>query len=247
MPSLLVARQSNATFSPETPPVAIFIGGTSGIGQGTAQAFARHVKGNAHIILVGRNRAAAEAIIETFPKHETSNYEFVHCDASLIRNIPETTSALLARLPKVNYLVLTCGVLPSIGDILRGVRHYTDEGLDMVLELAFYARAKFMLDLLPLLQKAKDAGEDTRVLTVVAAGHSGPIDLDDMGLRKSYGPKTVRPTLATYTDMVNEVSAKEQVDRPTLTIHRLLRLVFPGPRLHILIPGQSAHRSSRGG
>ena len=208
MPSLAAVRQSNATFSPATPPVAIFIGGTSGIGQGTAQAFARHTKGNAHIILVGRNRAAAEAIIETFPKHENPNYEFVQCDASLIKNIPETTSTLLARLPKVNYLVLTCGVLASVGDILRGVRHFTDEGLDMVLELAFYARVKFMLDLLPLLQKAKDAGEDARVLNVAAAGHGGPIDLDDMGLRKTYGPKTVRPTLATYTDMVMEVSAQ---------------------------------------
>ena len=211
MPSLATTRRSNAKFSPTTPPVAIFIGGTSGIGQGTAQAFARHVKGNAHIILVGRNRAAAEAIIETFPKHESSKYEFVHCDASLIKNIPKMTSALLARLPKVNYLVLTCGVLPSVGDILRGVRHFTDEGLDMVLELAFYARVKVMLDLLPLIQKAKDAGEDARVLNVAAAGHGGPIDLDDMGLRKTYGPKTVRPTLATYTDMVMEVSAQMAV------------------------------------
>lgn len=33
-----------------------------------AEAFARVTKGNANIIIVGRNRAAAERIISSFPK-----------------------------------------------------------------------------------------------------------------------------------------------------------------------------------
>ena len=55
MPSLAAARAANAAFSPSYFPVAIFVGGTSGIGEATARAFARYTKGNAHIILVGRN------------------------------------------------------------------------------------------------------------------------------------------------------------------------------------------------
>lgn len=207
MPSLAAVRQANANFSPPPNPVAIFLGGTSGIGQGTALAFARHTKGNAHIIIVGRNREAADTIFETFPKTSESKYEFVHCDASLIRNVAETTSALLARLTKVNYMVLTAGAMPSLWDAMQGVQHRTEEGLDRVIAIAYYARTKFLLDLLPLLQKAKDAGEDARVLNVVAAGHGGPINPNDMGLRKTYSLRTLRPALATYTDMATEVSA----------------------------------------
>ena len=206
MPSLAVVRQANANFSPPPNPVAIFLGGTSGIGQATAQAFARYTKGKAHIIIMGRNRQAAEAIFETFPKTSESNYEFVHCDASLIRNVAEATSGLLARLPKVNYIVMTSGGTPPIWDALRGVQHPTKEGLDRIIALNVYSRAKFMLDLVPLLQKAKDAGEDARVLTVLAAGYGGPIDFNDMGLRKTYGLTKIRPTTVTYTNMVIEVS-----------------------------------------
>ncbi|KIM87912.1 hypothetical protein PILCRDRAFT_814619 [Piloderma croceum F 1598] len=38
---------------------------------------------------------------------------------------------------------------------------------------------KLINDLMPLLQKAKDAGEDAKVMSVLAAGKGGPIDLDD--------------------------------------------------------------------
>ncbi|KAH9836131.1 uncharacterized protein C8Q71DRAFT_760776 [Rhodofomes roseus] len=207
MPSLAVVRESNAKFSPPTTPVAIFLGGTSGIGQGTAQAFARYVKGNAHIILVGRNRAAAEAIIATFPKAPNSKYEFVYCDASLIRNIPETTSALLARLPKVNYLVLSSGALPSVWDAIRGIEHRTEEDIDRLRAVLFYCRTKFVLDLLPLLQKARDAGEDARVLNVGAAGHGGPIDFNDMGMRQTSGVLKKRGIAVTYLDSVMEIFA----------------------------------------
>lgn len=44
-------------------PVAVFVGGTAGIGQGMAEVFHKHTNGNGHIVLVGRNRDAAEKII----------------------------------------------------------------------------------------------------------------------------------------------------------------------------------------
>jgi hypothetical protein len=45
MPSIAAARTLNSTFSVPYVPVALFVGGTSGVGEGTAGAFARATKG----------------------------------------------------------------------------------------------------------------------------------------------------------------------------------------------------------
>ncbi|KAJ7762932.1 hypothetical protein B0H16DRAFT_1268746, partial [Mycena metata] len=55
MPTLATAEASNAGFAPSYIPVAVFAGGTSGVGQGMVEALARQTKGRAHIVLIGRN------------------------------------------------------------------------------------------------------------------------------------------------------------------------------------------------
>jgi NAD(P)-dependent dehydrogenase (short-subunit alcohol dehydrogenase family) len=155
MPSLSQIRTANAAFSPSYLPVAVFVGGTSGIGEAMAKAFARYTKGNARIIIVGRNKAAAESIFASFPKPTTAVsdtgplHEFVHCDATLMKNVHATTKDLLAKLHTINFLVLSPGYLAT------GGRDETEEGIDKRLALSYYARWTFIHDLMPLLQKAK--------------------------------------------------------------------------------------------
>lgn len=201
MPTLALARAANAAFSPAYFPVAIFVGGTSGIGKATAEAFARYTKGNAHIVIVGRNKAAADAVIASFPKPSApeAKHEFVQCDVSLMKNIQATTSSLLTRLPKLNFLVLSPGLFNFRG------RDDTEEGIDRRLGLHYYARWKFIYDLLPLLHKAKDAGEDAKVMSVLAPGDGRPVDLDDLGLKKNYSFPKAGMTSPTYTDLMMEV------------------------------------------
>ena len=203
MPSLPAVRVANAAFSPSYIPVALFVGGTSGIGQATAEAFARYTKGQAHIVICGRNRAAAESIIASFPKSTNSKYEFVECDATLMKNVQTTTTSLLSTLPKLNYLFMTTGFLT-----LKG-RDETSEGIDKKLALNYYARWKFINDLMPLLRKAKDAGEDAKVMSVLAAGHGGPVDLDDLGLKKGFSLSAAAVAAATYNDLMIEVHLLE--------------------------------------
>ncbi|KAH8823941.1 NAD(P)-binding protein [Flagelloscypha sp. PMI_526] len=182
MPSLKTVKAANAMFSPNYVPVAVFVGGTSGVGQGIAQAFAKYTKGNAHIIIVGRNKEAADSIISTFPKPTSpeAKHEFVQADVSLISNVHATTSDLLSRLPKVNFLVMTPGVMTMSG------RNDTSEGIDKKMAVHYYARFAFAHDLLPLLKKAEEKSEDAKVLSVFSAGTGGKIDLEDLGLKKSY-------------------------------------------------------------
>ncbi|KAL1942117.1 hypothetical protein VTO73DRAFT_6647 [Trametes versicolor] len=236
MPSLALTRAANAAFSPTYLPVAIFVGGTSGIGKATAEAFARYTKGNAHIIIVGRNKAAADALIASFPKPTTpeAKHEFVACDVSLMKNIQATTAELLTRLPKLNFLVLSCGLFNFRG------RDDTEEGIDRRLGLHYYARWKFMYDLLPLLHRAKDAGEDAKAMSVLAPGYSKPVDLDDLGLKKAYSFPKAGVASPTYTDLAMESYAEQNpgisfvhihpgvVRTPILqTRHPLLRVLNP--------------------
>jgi hypothetical protein len=52
-PSVLRAfSASKLSTASKTIPVGVFVGGTSGIGQGMAEAFAKHTNGNAHIMYV---------------------------------------------------------------------------------------------------------------------------------------------------------------------------------------------------
>ncbi|KAJ7728886.1 NAD(P)-binding protein [Mycena metata] len=205
MPSLSTVRSSNAAFAPAYTPVAIFVGGTSGIGQGMAEAFARHTKGNAHIVLVGRNRAAAEAILASFPKPTLpgASHEFVECDITLMKNVHRVAGELTARIPKINFLVLTPGVLT-----LKG-RNETEEGIDRKLAVHYYGRWRFIKDLLPAVENAKKAGEDAKIMSVLAAGKGGAIDLEDLGLKKSFSLPNAAAAAPTYNDiMVNDFAAR---------------------------------------
>ncbi|KAJ7157073.1 hypothetical protein C8R46DRAFT_1165542 [Mycena filopes] len=155
-----------------------------------AQAFARHTNGNAHIALVGRNRAAAAAILATFPKPTLvgAAHEFVECDISVMQNV---TAELRARVPRVNFLVLTPG------------------GIDRKLAVHYYGRWRFIRDLLPAVESAKAAGEDAKVMSVFSAGTGGAIDLDDLGLKKSFTVTKAASSAATYNNiMVNDFAAR---------------------------------------
>ncbi|KAG8946187.1 hypothetical protein FRC04_012042 [Tulasnella sp. 424] len=200
MSSLSVAKASNAAYTSTYRPTALFVGGTSGCGQGTAEAFARATQGRAHILICGRNREAAEKIIAGFPKHAESKYEFVECDATLMKNVVKASEEVKRKIneadgkAKLNYLVLSQGVMTM------NPFDPTSEGIDRRLALHFYSRWKFVDELLPLLEKASSDGEEARVMSILAPGVSGPIDTSDLGLKKDYSSKRARSEGTAYND-----------------------------------------------
>ncbi|KAJ4490101.1 NAD-P-binding protein [Lentinula aciculospora] len=194
--SLSEIKSENAKITFPYLPVAVFVGGTSGIGRGIAEAFARYTKGNAHIILVGRNHAAAESIIASFP-HPTSlaaKHEFIQCDVTLLKNVRQTTSEILARHYKINFLVLSPGVLTF-------TKENTEDGIDRSAALMYYSRWKFIYDLAPALTKAREDNEDAKVLSVLSAGNGVKINLDDLELKKASAITRGR-SLMSYNDIM---------------------------------------------
>lgn len=71
------------------------------------------------------------------------------------------------------------------------------EGLDKKFCLHFYSRFKFVTELAPLLQAAKDAGEEARVVTVMGAGRGSRADLKFVFVLTSVARTLTRMDLAT--------------------------------------------------
>ncbi|TRM70625.1 hypothetical protein BD626DRAFT_449240 [Schizophyllum amplum] len=205
MPSLDAARTANASFKMCENPVGVFIGGTAGIGKGMALAFAQAARGNARLVIVGRNKAAAEELIASLPAPANTQSTFVSCDVSLMRNVHTAARDILA-LPgvdKINYLVLTTGYLT-----LRG-RDETEEGIDRKLAAHYYARWTFVNDLMPALQKAVERNEGAGVMSFVSATTGRPIDDTDLGLKKTYSVINVTLQSVTYNDfMLHDFAAR---------------------------------------
>lgn len=68
---------------------------------------------------------------------------------------------------------------------LKG-RTETLEGIDRKMAVNYYSRMKCILGLMPSLTAASEAGELSRVITVLAAGSEGEVRVDDLDLKHNF-------------------------------------------------------------
>lgn len=103
--------------------------------------------GRAHIIIVGRSRTRAEEIIASFPKTTESQYDFIQCDASLLKNVVAAANEAKGKISgPLNYLVVCPGIFHFKGFAP------TSEGIDIKLALHFYSRWKVGAEVLEVVQ-----------------------------------------------------------------------------------------------
>ncbi|OKO98197.1 hypothetical protein PENSUB_9295 [Penicillium subrubescens] len=155
MVTLTNVQSSNAQIATALPPglVAVFVGATNGIGETSLREFARHAR-QPRVYFVGRSQEAGDRIAaECRDLNPEGEFIFIKADVSLLK---------------------------SVDDVCRQIAN-TSEGLHIFMALAYYARARFILNLLPLLRQAPSL---RRVVTVLAAGHEGTIYADDFQGRK---------------------------------------------------------------
>ncbi|EPS29831.1 hypothetical protein PDE_04781 [Penicillium oxalicum 114-2] len=211
MVSLQAVRAHNATLKTLTSSLtAVFVGGTSGIALSTACALARHTR-SPKIYLIGRSQSAADAAIASLKSINASAQPiFLQTDISLLQNVDRVCAQIATTEKRLNLLFMTPGYLT-----LKG-RDETIEGLDRKFVLHYYARMRFLTNLLPLLDAAArqadwespaspdgDGGEMkivhaglSRVVSVldpmvaVRAGGPGTLDFDDLSLKHTFSLKT---------------------------------------------------------
>lgn len=116
MVSLQTVRASNSRLKDLGPGlVAVFVGGTSGIGESTAREFVRNTV-QPRVYLVGRNETQASKIInELQTLNPEGQIKFVKSDVSLLRSVDAVCEEVKAHEKKVNLLFMTAGIISLKG------------------------------------------------------------------------------------------------------------------------------------
>ncbi|KAE8364901.1 short-chain dehydrogenase/reductase [Aspergillus caelatus] len=185
MVSLSTVRAHNALLkSLGSGLVAVFVGGTSGIGLYTAREFVRYTI-SPTVYLVGRNETQARQVIQELSLvNPSGKFQFIQTDASLLSGVDSACEVIQQKENRINLLFLSCGIFT-----LKG-RDETSEGLDKKFSLHYYARMRFINNLIPQLTQANSNKGSTsalsRVITVLGAGHETKIDMNDLDLKHKY-------------------------------------------------------------
>ncbi|KAI0141597.1 hypothetical protein GGR57DRAFT_520171 [Xylariaceae sp. FL1272] len=172
-------QAANALINDATGPrVAVFVGGTSGIGKYTIKALATTGMG-IRIYLIGRKSSEERTqgfIQELHSINPLAEVMWIEGEVGLLAEVERVCKIITTKEGKVDLLFLTTGYAPV------GAREETVEGLEITLSLAYYCRILFILHLLPLLQQA----ENSRVISVLGGGleRVSSLVLDDLDLKK---------------------------------------------------------------
>ncbi|KAI4617306.1 hypothetical protein J4E80_005508 [Alternaria sp. BMP 0032] len=163
MVHLTKIKESNAHIDKETAPrIAVFVGGTSGIGKITLGAVAK-LGTNLKAYVVGReeSKAAFQPFIEELhTANPNASIIWVEGQVTLLSEVKRICDHIKKLETSIDLLFLTTGYVPFFG------RENTSEGIDISQVLEFYARFCFTQNLLPLLR----ASDRARVISVRAGG-----------------------------------------------------------------------------
>ncbi|GJP88564.1 short-chain dehydrogenases/reductase [Aspergillus niger] len=212
MPTLSQVRQSNTALGAQRQKmVAVFVGGTSGIGEATAKQMALAVK-QPTIHLVGRNPASGSRVLEELrASNPNGSYNFIQSDVSLLRSVDKACEEITDKEKQIDLLFMSTGHL-SLS------KNETDEGLDDNHALRYYSRMRFVQRLMPLLSASSGPA---RVVSILAGGQEGTMEEDNFDLRKSWSFTKGNTYAATLNSLAIEHLATAH---PTVSFLH----VFPG-------------------
>ncbi|KAJ4263412.1 hypothetical protein NW762_006231 [Fusarium torreyae] len=191
-----------------TPFVAVFVGGTSGIGKNTIKAL---VSTNASIKLYLIGRKTAEAPMTQFIQglkeiNSQAEIVWIEGEVSLLAETKRICEIIKTKESRIDLLFLSTGYAPF------GMRVETTEGLEITTSLRYYTRVLFVLHLLPLLCESNG-----RVVSVLAGGMEwATTDLDDIDLKKPGNFGTVKAHIQ-CVNMTTSTLEKLADENPNVT------------------------------
>jgi NAD(P)-dependent dehydrogenase (short-subunit alcohol dehydrogenase family) len=199
MVSLQAITESNARLATALPSglVAVFVGATSGIGEATLKALAKHAQ-HPRFYFIGRREEEGQRVQADLRKlNPDGEYKYLKYDVSLMRNVDEACRRIQDRESALNLLFLSSGTLVS--------GKQTDEGLHYSMAVSYYARVRFLVNLLPQLKQASGL---RRVVHVGAGGKEGTVYPDDFEAKK-LSPMALRGHWASMLTVSLVAAAKD--------------------------------------
>jgi len=104
---------SNERISSTIPDglVAVFVGGTNGVGEYTLKAFAKYAT-KPQLYIVGRSQEAADRIIEECKQlNPSGKFEFIKSDISLLKNVDDVCRQIKSKETAINILFESQGTM----------------------------------------------------------------------------------------------------------------------------------------
>ncbi|PGH34430.1 hypothetical protein GX50_02798 [[Emmonsia] crescens] len=177
MVSLATVRASNQRLKAAIPgTTALFVGGTTGIGQNTLRQLAMHVE-SPKVYIIGRSEQKASPFLAELGRlNPRGNFQFIETDVSLIRNVDKACKMIKDKEDRLNMLFMTPGGISLSG------RKETPEGIDQIFALRYYSRMRFIQNLLPLLSTTTPA----RVISIFGGGFESSINGSDLDLKHNF-------------------------------------------------------------
>lgn len=179
MIGLDAVRKANGSLKTTVPRiVALFVGGSSGIGRSALRQLALNAEAPTAYI-VGRSESKAAPFLRELAQiNPRGTFNFIEADVSLMRNVDKACESIAKREKALNLVFMTPGGLSVVG------RRETSEGIDKLFALRYYSRMRFVQKLLPLLEASKEG--PARVVSVLGGGFEGNIDTNNLDLKRGY-------------------------------------------------------------
>ncbi|KAK4244099.1 hypothetical protein C7999DRAFT_17621 [Corynascus novoguineensis] len=239
MVTLEQMRSSNARIPDCLPPgvVAVFAGGTSGIGEATMKQFAKYAV-EPRIYFIGRSeRAAVRITDELVTINPKGQYHFIQADLSLLHNVDEVCYEIKRHESLINLLFLTPGTMVTGKE--------TPEHLYYPTAVTYYARVRLIVNLLPLLQKAPSL---RRVVSVFGGTKEGPVTVGDLQGRSLALPprSSVAPPKGSHSNGNNPDSKTTSAHLLHLRAHTSSMMTLALESLALEAPDVSFVHSSPG-
>ncbi|KIW84129.1 hypothetical protein Z517_03376 [Fonsecaea pedrosoi CBS 271.37] len=219
-----ILLNNTSLLSPGSGPVCALVGCTEGIGLATLHAVLRHTSAPT-IYLVGETarldalktsvqslNASANIVPIVVTPDEGSN--LVSCAQDAAREM------VALNPPRLDLLIMS-STSPSpspSADI-----SLTEEGIDRTICAEYCARMRILVTLLPLLRLAASP----RVVSVLAGGREGRVDVDDLGTPRTTEPSTTAAA-ATMTTLFFEYLAAQVENDKIVFLHVNPGVVFGG-------------------